>query len=181
MMEELSFHIVDIVQNSVAAGASRIDVRIFESEREDLLRISIIDNGSGMNEQTVQNVQDPFYTTKSYKKVGLGVPLFKETALHCDGGFVIDSEPGRGTDITASFRKSHIDLPPMGNLSDTVLCSIVGSENVNIVFEIKQDSDEFVISTDDIREQVGDVSLSHPEIYAFLRDYINENLMNLGY
>lgn len=111
MLAELSMHIIDIVQNSISAGADLIKVKIHELKDRDLLIIEVEDNGKGMDKDQINRVQDPFYTTKSFKRVGLGIPLFKQTAEHCDGSFQILSEPSKGTLIRATFKKSHVDLP----------------------------------------------------------------------
>jgi signal transduction histidine kinase len=179
VIEDLCFHIVDVVQNSVTAGADRVEVVIEATRRNDRIRLEICDNGRGMDAETAQLVQDPFYTTKSGKKVGLGIPLMKETALQCDGAFRLTSESGKGTRIRAEYRLSHIDTPPMGPVVDTVFQLIAATPEVNIVFAWITDAGSFRVSTREIREQIGDMSLSHPAVLSFLRDYLRENIHNL--
>lgn len=175
-MAELCYHILDIVQNSYRADSSLIDVYIRESDSDDLVEIKIADDGKGMDDDTVVCVQEPFFTTKSGKKVGLGIPLMKETAEHCEGSFHIISEKGKGTEVYASFKKSNIDRPPLGDLSGTVLSVISGIEGPDVKFVCKSDAGEFSVSIDEIREQAGDIPLSSPDVYSFLRAYISEGL-----
>ncbi len=178
MMEELSYHILDLVQNSIRAGAKKIEVFIKDSEKEDELIISVKDNGSGMDEETIRKVEDPFYTTKKEKKVGLGVPLLKETALHCDGDFRIKSSPGKGTEVFAKFKKSHIDLPPLGNLKDTILTIIISAESFDILFKIKTDKGEFILDTAEIKKEIGeDIPICAPEVLSFLKEYLDSELL----
>jgi len=179
LLAELSMHIIDIVQNSISAGADLIKVKIHELKDRDLLIIEVEDNGKGMDKDQINRVQDPFYTTKSFKRVGLGIPLFKQTAEHCDGSFQILSEPGKGTLIRATFKKSHVDLPPMGNLRDTILTLVVGEPNVDFVFEVETDGVVFVLDTREVKKELQDVPINHPEVVKFLREYIGENLKTM--
>lgn len=179
MLAELSMHILDIVQNSVSAGANLVRVRVEEDTQRDLLLIEVEDNGIGMDRETIEKVQDPFYTTKTHKKVGLGIPLFKQTALHCDGTFEIKSEKGVGTLVRATFKKSHIDLPPLGNLKDTILTLVVSQPSVDFVFEVIKDDRIFVLDTREIKKELQDVPINHPEVVRFLKEYIDENLKTM--
>jgi anti-sigma regulatory factor (Ser/Thr protein kinase) len=179
MVEDLCFHLVDLVQNSVAAGARTIRLRIVESERSDSLTLEVADDGRGMDRQTVSRAQDPFFTSKGYKKVGLGIPLLKATTQACRGDFHIASRPGRGTRITARLPKGHLDCPPLGNLEETLLSLLVSLEAVDIRFTYRSDRGEFSLASGKIRRQVGDLHFSHPEVHRFLKNYIHEGLGNL--
>lgn len=179
MVHDICFHIFDLVQNSVAAGATRIGIKIRDSIFADSLEIELSDNGRGMDQQTAARIQDPFYTTKSDKKVGLGVPLFKQTALHCQGSFSIESTPGRGTSVKAVFRRLHIDLPPLGDLEDTVLSLVTTLGEVDLQFSYRNDLGEFMLDSAELREHAGGLPLWHPEIRNFLKAYIEENLAGL--
>lgn len=176
MVEDLCFHLVDLVQNSVAAGAGAIRLEIVESASGDTLTLEVADDGRGMDAATLERVQDPFFTTKSFKKVGLGIPLLKATAQACRGDFHISSQVGRGTLVKARLQKSHLDCPPMGDVEATLLSLLVSLDRVDIRFAFHGDRGEFSLSSDDIRRQVGGLHFSHPEIYQFLRDYIHEGL-----
>jgi hypothetical protein len=176
MVEDLCFHLLDLVQNSVAAGAKNIFVSINESSAQDALTIEVIDDGRGMDAPTLEKIQDPFFTTKGFKKVGLGIPLLKATTQMCHGDFRIASTVGRGTTIKARLQKSHLDCPPMGNLEETLLSLLVSLDSLHIHFSYRSEKGEFSIASNDIRLQAGDLHFSHPEIYGFLKKFIHQGL-----
>lgn len=176
MVEDLCFHLLDLVQNSVAAGARNIRLTVTESPGEDSLTLEVADDGRGMDRQTLNKVQDPFFTSKGFKKVGLGIPLLKATAQLCSGDFRISSRPGRGTRVRARLQKSHMDCPPLGNLEETMLSLLVSLDPINIRFTYRSEKGKFALASTDIRRQVGDLHFSQPEIYRFLKGYIQEGL-----
>jgi anti-sigma regulatory factor (Ser/Thr protein kinase) len=179
MVEDLCFHLADLVQNSVAADARTISLHISESSRGDCLTLEVTDDGRGMDTLTLARAQDPFFTSKGFKKVGLGIPLLKATTQACRGDFHIASSPGQGTRIKARLQKSHLDCPPLGNLEETLLSLLVSLEPVNIRFTFQNDKGEFSLSSEDIHDQVGDLHFSHPEVQRFLKNYIHEELGTL--
>ncbi|MBN2346325.1 MAG: sensor histidine kinase [Candidatus Aminicenantes bacterium] len=179
MVEDLAFHLMDLVQNAVSAGAATIDLRISESARGDLLTLEVVDDGSGMDRQTLLQAQDPFFTSKSFKKVGLGIPLLKATAQACRGDFHMASRPGRGTRVRARLQMSHIDCPPLGDLEGTLLSLLVSLERVNLRFRYRSARGEFSLASKDIRRQAGSLHFSHPDVFRFLREYIREGLGGL--
>ena len=181
MMEELSYHILDLVQNSIRAKATKIEVEIEDLKQQDILLIKVKDNGIGMDEKTLKKVDNPFYTTKKNKKVGLGISLLKQTALFCEGDFYIDSKKDEGTIIIAKFKRSHVDLPPLGNLEDTILSLISSAQNFDIVFRIITDKGSFSLNSSEIKKELGkDIPLCTPEVISFLKDYINRGLKSVG-
>ena len=151
-MEDLSLHILDIMQNSAEHGADTIVMRIEENTGEDLLTISILDNGSGMDESAAAKVTDPFYTSKE-KRVGLGVPLFKQAALTTGGSFSIDSQAGKGTVIEASFAYSNIDRQPLGHVVDTVISILIAYPRLRIVYTHVKDGQEAAFDSEDFMER----------------------------
>ncbi len=173
-MEELSLHIIDLVENSKRAGAKNIRVEIRMWSEKDLLCLKVSDDGCGIKPEEILKVQDPFYSTKKNKKVGLGIPLLKQNAEMCDGKFEINSSPGKGTEVLACFKLSHIDRPPIGNLDDTILTLIVGSPEFNIEFIVSFDNSEFSLSTEELKKILGPVPLSNPDVIKFLKNYIDE-------
>jgi len=179
MMEELCYHIIDIVQNSISANSKNIKIKLKESDKEDLISIEIEDDGKGMDAETLRKVQDPFYTTKRGKKVGLGIPILKETAIHCEGSFKMESHVGKGTLVSAIFKRSNIDVPPIGKIKDTILTSIVGNGHCNIDITYENDNGIFNISTKKIKEQIGDLHITHPYVIKFLREFIDKEITNL--
>lgn len=125
-MEDLSLHILDIVENALRAGARNVIVRLSQSKREDRLVLEVIDDGEGMDEETVSRSLDPFFTTKEGKRIGLGLPLLAQAAEEANGKLYLESAPGKGTKVTATFRLSHIDRKPLGNLEETLRCLKAG-------------------------------------------------------
>lgn len=121
-MEDLSLHILDIVENALRAGARNVVIRLFESAEDDRLVLEIIDDGEGMDEESVRRSCDPFFTTKPGKRIGLGLPFLAQAAQEAEGKLEIESAPGRGTKVRATFRLSHIDRKPIGNLEETLRC-----------------------------------------------------------
>lgn len=178
-MDELSLHILDIVQNSISAKATFIEVKVIEDLVKDKIEIMILDNGIGMDEEELKRVEDPFYTTKNYKKVGLGIPLLKQIALSTEGDFKIESKKGEFTKVYASFKRSHPDTPPIGNLKDTLLTIILSSENFDIKFQYKKDNKIFELNTKEIKENLGDIPINHPDVIKFIRNFLDENFKNM--
>lgn len=134
-MEDLSLHILDIVENSVSAGATRVEILIAEDPEGDLLTVEINDDGRGMDEETVKKVRDPFFTTRTTRRVGLGIPLLAAAAREAEGDLSIDSQEGQGTRIRATFRYSHIDRKPLGDIQETLKALIVANPDVEFFFE----------------------------------------------
>ena len=135
-MFELSLNIMDIAQNSIRADAKNVAIRIGVDAREDMMRIEIEDDGSGMGSEALQAAADPFYTTRTTRKVGLGLPYFAMVAGMCDGGLDISSEPGEGTCVTATMRLSHIDRAPLGDMGQTVALLAGANPGVDFVYEL---------------------------------------------
>ena len=146
-MEELSLHILDIVENSIRAGADEVEIRINEDEATDLLEIEIKDNGTGMDQSTLGKALDPFFTTKSVRKYGLGLSLFREAAQSAGGDMLIQSEQGKGTRVKAVFQHSHIDRQPLGDMAGTIETLIVANPEVRFRYYHCENSVEYRIDT----------------------------------
>jgi K+-sensing histidine kinase KdpD len=138
-MEDISLHMLDVAENALAAGADRIEIRIFEERKEDVMRIEIKDNGCGMDELMVNKVLDPFYTSKPDKRVGLGLPLLAQAAREAGGDLEIQSSPGKGTMIRATFQLCHPDLKPLGDMLETMATLACAHPQVQLVFEHQRD------------------------------------------
>ena len=175
-MRELALHILDIAENSISAGANKIRISIIENRRDDLLEIEIEDNGKGMDAGTLANITDPFITSRTTRKVGLGIPFFKAAAETCDGTFNIHSKQGLGTKVQAVFKHSHIDRMPLGDISGTLHTLVIGTPEVNWVFEYKVDGDSFVFDDEPIKETLDGVPLSEPAVMRFVREMIDEGI-----
>jgi hypothetical protein len=170
-MRELSLHILDVLQNSVEAGATLVELSIEEDSAADLFLITISDNGRGMDEATLARVFDPFYTTRKTRHVGLGLPLFKAATERCNGGLTIVSQVGVGTTLRAVFQHSHFDRAPLGDIAGTLMSFILGG-GCDLNYQHRLDGREFSFNTAEIKAELGDVSLLHPAVREWLRDFI---------
>jgi signal transduction histidine kinase len=173
MLEELSDHLMDIAVNSVRAGARDIGISIVADKPRNLLTVIIVDDGKGMDENMMRSVTDPFFSTKPAKKVGLGIPLLKGAAEMCDGQFALTSRDGTGTEIQASFALDHPDLPPLGNVKETVFLLCVSNPEVRFRLRYRPDSEEFTFDTKDIKDRLEGVPINHPEVIGFLKRHLS--------
>lgn len=172
-MREISLNILDIAQNSVSAKASLIEIEL--SHNENVLTVKITDNGSGMSSEQLQKVRDPFFTTRTTRKVGMGIPLFKMAAEMTGGSFDIESALGKGTMVTAVFKTDSIDFTPVGDMAAT-MCSLISmNTDIDFIYRRSQGEREFTLDTRQMREILGDVPLSSPEVTEFISDFICEN------
>ncbi len=178
-MRELSLHIMDVMENGIAAGATLITLKISEDTRGNLLRISIADNGAGIPEEMLEKVLDPFYTTRTTRRVGLGLSLFREASRRCEGEFHINSKKGQGTEVTASFRLDHIDMAPMGDLAGSLTCLIMGNSGVDFAYTHEIDGRSFHLDTRDIRAELDGLPLNNPGVIRYITDTICESLEKL--
>ncbi len=178
-MRELSLNVMDVAQNSVRAEASVVRITVTESDKDDRLTIEIADNGCGMTQEQVQQVIDPFFTTRTTRKVGLGVPLFKLSAEQTGGSFDIQSEKGVGTTTTASYVKSHVDMTPLGDINSTVKILIQCNPDIDFVYTNTTDNGSFTLDTRELREVLGDVSLDTPDVLEWIADYLEENTKSI--
>ncbi|HWS29166.1 MAG TPA: ATP-binding protein [Clostridia bacterium] len=177
IMKEIALHLLDIVQNSLSAGADLITVSVTIDEGENLLSVSVADNGRGMDEETQKRVVSPFYTSRDTRKVGLGIPFFKEGAEGCGGSFYIRSKPHAGTEIGASYLIDHIDRPPLGDMTETMLTLCVCNETVNFILRYARNDKEFVFDTREIRLALGkDISFQAPEVMEWIKGYLAEGI-----
>lgn len=176
MMPELSLNILDVAENSVRADSSLIEIIVSVQPKEDTLTVVIRDDGCGMTPEQAASVQDPFFTTRTTRKVGLGVPFFKQAAESTDGSFQIDSELNKGTTVKAVFGLSHIDRMPLGDISGTIHTLIVFNQQIDFCYTYEYGEKSFVLDTREMRELLGqDISFSEPEISAFIKEYLETN------
>ncbi|MBC7315102.1 MAG: ATP-binding protein [Chloroflexi bacterium] len=178
-MRELSLHILDVIENALEAGASRIEVEIDEDTARNVLAIRVADNGRGMDEETLRRVTDPFFTTRQTRHVGLGLPLFKAAAERCNGGLTITSQPGKGTEVRAIFQYDHIDRAPLGDMPATLLGAILSHHACDIAYRHRVDGQTFTFDTAELREALGGLPLSHPQVRAWLEAYLQEGIQSL--
>ena len=172
-MKELSLHILDIAQNSISAGARALDLTL--AEENGWLTITVADDGRGMSPEFLTTVTDPFTTTRTTRKVGLGLPLLRLAAEQTGGSVEITSTEGAGTTLRAVFNAAHIDCPPPGDMGDTLSLLIQGAPVLEIVYTRAAHGRRFRLDTAELREQLGpQVSLAQPEVALWVRDYIRE-------
>jgi hypothetical protein len=159
-VEDLSLHILDVAENSVAAGASTVQIKVSEDLKTDLLTIEIVDDGAGMDGDMLQRVLDPFVTTRTTRRVGLGLPLFAQAARTAEGDLTIDSRPGEGTRVRATFRHGHIDRQPLGDLRATILSLVIGYPGVDVLFCHCRDGESFQFDTRQVKASLGDARIN---------------------
>lgn len=175
-MRELALHLLDIAENSVSAQASTIWITVEEDSAADRLRMAVEDNGKGMDAEMVARVVDPFVTSRTTRKVGLGIPLLKAAAEACNGFFTISSTPGKGTQVKVEFQHSHIDRMPLGNLPSTILTLVVGSPQVHWIFRYQMDSELFEFDDEPVKQELGDIPLSEPAVLSYLREMLDSGI-----
>ncbi|MBR2877227.1 MAG: sensor histidine kinase [Clostridia bacterium] len=179
-MRELSLNILDIAQNSIVAGATLTEIVINENTKDHTLLIGIYDNGSGMTEEQVKSVIDPFYTTRTTRKVGMGIPLFKMSAEQTGGTFTIQSQKGVGTKIEAMFKTDSIDFTPLGDVSSTIVTIVSMNCDKEFLYKRVLDDKEFIFETVEIKKILGGVPLSEPSVMSWIEEYLNEQTKELG-
>lgn len=175
-MRELSLHILDIAENSISAGATQIEITVIEDLLQDELWITVQDNGRGMDSEMVKRVIDPFVTSRTTRKVGLGIPLLKDAAEACNGFFTIDSEIGKGTTIRTKFQHSHIDRMPLGDLAETFLTLLIGTPEVHWIFTYKVNDQVFLVDDQEIKEVLNGISLTDSRVIEYLNHLFREGI-----
>ena len=184
-MKELSLNILDIAQNSVKAGADTISISLTETGNKLIILIS--DNGCGMKEDFLRNVQNPFTTTRTTRKVGLGIPLFKLAAQQTGGDISISSRhtdehpDNHGTEIEAVFFTDHLDFTPLGDITSTLTVLIQGQPSIRWIFSHITDRGQVTLDTDELNEVLGDVPLDTFEVICWIGEYLKEQYNEIGY
>jgi hypothetical protein len=182
-MRELSLHILDVVENAIEADAHHVNLAIVEDLNADRLSITIRDDGRGMDAEVARKARDPFFTTRTTRHVGLGIPLFAAAAERCGGALTIDSAPDRGTTIEATFQHSHIDRAPLGDMPATLMCILMRDQNLNVhyVHRVLRHGSEgtFELNTAQIKQELGDVPLYLPNVRHWLGEFIAQGEQQL--
>lgn len=178
MMPEISLNILDVAENSTRAGASLVQLTVDADTAADHLAIIIEDNGCGMTPEQVAHVTDPFFTSRTTRKVGLGVPFFKYAAESTGGSFTIESQPGKGTTVTAVFVLSHIDRMPLGDISSTIHTLVVYHPETDFLYRYSYNGASFTLDTRKFRQILGDVPFDTPEISDYIMEYLTENKLD---
>lgn len=179
-MQEISLNILDLAQNSISAQADLIEITVDTSVKNDTLTVIIKDNGCGMTDERVKMVTDPFYTTRTTRKVGLGIPLFKMAAEMSGGSFKITSKLGEGTEVVGVFGLSNIDRMPLGNINETIKSLIYCNPNVNFVYTRLVSGRSFTLDTRELKSVLGDVPLNEKDVMKWISDFLNEQDLKLS-
>ncbi len=182
-MLELSLHILDLLQNALEAGATYIELEIVENIAQNRLSISVEDNGRGMDKEALVRIDDPFFTTRETRRVGLGIPLLKAAARRCNGDVEVISKVGVGTRVEANFEREHIDRAPLGDMVSTLLGFILTSpadgKMCDIRYTHRLDGRTFTFDTREIREVLGDVPLTHPRVRRWMEAFLQQGFADL--
>lgn len=179
-MKTLADHILDIAQNSTRAGATLVQINVDENSGLDSLVVQISDNGCGMDADTLARARDPFFTSRTTRKVGLGIPLLLQNAEQTGGNVEIESQPGQGTVLKATFGLTHIDRPPWGDVASTVALLASGNPNTEFVYTHRIDGQSYGFDTREIKRELDGVPITHPDVVRFVTEMIKENLDEIG-
>ena len=177
-MPEISLNILDVAENSTRAGASLVEITVDADTKKDRLTVIIKDDGCGMTKEQVSQVTDPFFTSRTTRKVGLGVPFFKYAAESTGGSFTIQSEPGAGTVVTAVFVLSHIDRMPLGDITSTIHTLVVFHPESQFLYRYCYNGASFTLDTREFKQILGDVPFHTPEVSDYIREYLTENKLD---
>ena len=178
-MNELSLHILDICQNSIKANATLIKILIEENIKENLFSITIIDNGHGMDKKTLSDVADPFFTTRTTRKVGLGISLFKMAAEFTEGSLDITSIINEGTTVRAVFNHNHIDRAPLGDIEDSLSILVLNEANIDILYEHKFNDQTYVFDTREIKKVLDGIPFTEYSVIMWIKDNIKQGILEI--
>ncbi len=175
MMPEISLNVLDVAQNSIRANAKLIEIAVTANRKMDLLTITIKDDGCGMTQEQIKAVSDPFFTTRTTRKVGLGIPFFQYAANVTGGDFDIQSILGVGTQVTANFVLSHIDRMPLGDMTSTMHTLITLNNRIDFLYTYTVDERSFTLDTREFRKILGDLPFDIPDVSIYIKEFLNDN------
>ncbi len=179
-MEDLSLHILDVVENCITAEATSIEVKITEDTAENLLTVEMNDNGKGMSEELLENATDPFYTTRTTRKVGLGIPLLAQSARESNGDISVKSKIGEGTSIKATFQYDHIDRRPVGDIGQTMIILIMSNPEIDFLFEHKKNDKVYTLDTAEMKKELDGIPINNPEVIKIIKNDISAWLNSIN-
>jgi hypothetical protein len=180
-MEDISLHILDIAENSITAGATLIGIRLVDRRDENSFVVEIEDNGKGMTEDLVNKALDPFFTSRTTRSVGLGLSILAQSAKETGGDITIKSKAGTGTIVTAQFRPAHIDMKPLGDITETLIVLIAGNPDIDFTFDYDYDKkeDPFSFDTREVRADLENIPISAPQVLSVLRRSLSSALNDI--
>jgi len=179
-MREIALHILDLARNSIEAGASEIRLCVLEDRSADLLQVTLADNGRGMDADTVAQACDAFHTSRTTRRVGLGLPLFKATCERCGGSLEIVSHVGVGTRVVARLQLGHLDRPPLGDVAAVIQSLACEAERTALSYRHQVNGHNFELDTARLQRELGDISLATPVVLQWLADEVREGLRDIG-
>lgn len=178
-MKELSLHILDVAENGINAGADRVSISVEADRKENRFRIIIADNGRGISADLIAHITDPFYTTRTTRRVGLGLSLLKAAAQHCNGLMNVESFEGKGTTIVTEFEYDHIDRAPLGDMEGTLISLIMGYPDVAFEYSHQVESCRFEMKTMEIKNMFDGRAVSDPDVFRGLRQILQDGFKRL--
>jgi anti-sigma regulatory factor (Ser/Thr protein kinase) len=178
-MEDISLHILDIVENSINAGATLVKIRITEKSSEDIFTVRVEDNGRGIPQEHLREALDPFYTTRTTRKIGMGLALLAQSARETGGDINISSAANKGTVVEARFRPGHIDMRPLGDIADTLIVLITGNPRVDFDFSYVKDGRECKFDTREIKAELDGVPINSAAVTVHLRSHLRDILTDI--
>ena len=178
-MLELSLHILDIAENSTRAGAKSVYITVVEDTAMDILSLEIRDDGCGMTEEMLKKVTDPFFTTKTVRNVGLGLPMLAQAAERAGGKITMEAKNGEGARVAAEFGLSHIDRQPLGDIASSLVTLIAGNTDVDFIYRHRRNEGEYILDTRDVRREIDDVTINAMDVLNFIKGHIQEGLKEI--
>ena len=178
-MNDLSLHVIDIIQNSVSAGATLITLAVEEDTAADVMRITIEDNGRGMNAEQVARLDDPFFTTRTTRRVGMGIPLLRQTAEQSGGSLTVESQVGKGTRVSALLGHSNIDRPPLGDIANCFVLMASANPDIEFVLDYTYDGRDYRLDTTEVKEILDGIPINTPSVIRMLQEMVAGNIEEL--
>jgi len=179
-VREISLHILDLARNSLEAGATEVSVSVVESAERDRLEVVVADNGHGMDEETAQRATDAFFSTRSTRRQGLGLALWRATCERCEGAVEVESRPGAGTVVRGTLALGHWDRPPLGDMGAVIQALACEAERVRLRYRHEVDGKVFELDTEALRRELGEVPLTAPSVLQWIARHVNEGLGEIG-
>ena len=179
-MIELSLHILDVAENSTRAGANNVYITLEEDTGRDILSLEIRDDGAGMKEEMLNKVIDPFFTTKTVRTVGLGLPMLAQAAERTGGKFSLESKEGEGSRVRAEFRLSHIDRQPLGDMASTLVTLIAGNADMDFIYCHRHNEKEYILDTREVRIEIEEVPINALAVLNLIRESIQDGLKEIN-
>lgn len=174
-------HVYDLMENSTAANSTEVQLTIKDSLKDNIYAFTIVDNGKGMTPEFMAKVTDPYTTSRTTRKVGLGLPLIKMNTENCGGGMKLQSEVGKGTRLDFWFQHNHWDRPPMGDIAGTIVMLCAAHQDIHIVYRHITDDGEFVFDTNEIKEALDGMDMNDVKVFNWLKEMVQENLEEIHY